>query len=323
MDIKEKRIVVTGAAGFIGSNLTDSLLEQGAEVTGIDNLFNGRLENLEEAFKHNTFEFHKGDIRDLNFLLDVFKNVDIVYHEAAFTSVPQSVKMPENCNDVNVNGVLNVLNAARRMDVGKIIYASSSSVYGDTPTLLKREDMRRLPISPYGVAKLACEAYMQVYYQVYGLKTITLRYFNVFGPRQKDSTYSGVIAIWLGNIIRNEDLTIFGDGTNSRDFTYIKDVIQANLLAAKQDVSGEIFNIGAGSPISLTELAKLILKITNKENLKIIYAEPRPGDIIHSYADISKAKKALTFEPKYNQEQGLKEYFKWYDNKYSTNLNVI
>jgi len=322
MEIKGKRIVVTGAAGFIGSNLTDSLLEKDAEVIGIDNLFNGRLENLNEAFKHINFEFHKGDIRDLNFLLDLFKDIDIVYHEAAFTSVPQSVKMPENCNDVNVNGVLNVLNAARRMDVEKIIYASSSSVYGDTPTLPKREDMCRLPISPYGVAKLACESYMQVYHQVYGLKTISLRYFNVFGPRQKDSTYSGVIAIWFGNIIRNEDLTIFGDGTNSRDFTYIKDIIQANLLAAKQNISGEIFNIGAGAPISLTELAKLILKIVNKGNLNINYAEPRPGDIIHSYADISKAKRMLKFEPRYSQEQGLKEYFRWYNYKYGTNLNV-
>jgi nucleoside-diphosphate-sugar epimerase len=297
-------------------------LEQGAEVVGIDNLFNGRLENLDKALKYDNFKFHKGDIRDLNFLLDVFEDIDIVYHLAAFTSVPQSVKMPENCNDVNVNGVLNVLNAARRMDVEKIIYASSSSVYGDTPTLPKREDMCRLPISPYGIAKLACEAYMQVYHQVYGLKTISLRYFNVFGPRQKDSTYSGVIAIWLGNIIRNEDLTIFGDGKNSRDFTYIKDVIQANLLAAKQNVSGEIFNIGAGSPISLTDLAKLILKITSKGNLKINYEDPRQGDIIHSYADISKAKRMLKFEPKYNQGQGLKEYFRGYNNAFGTTLNA-
>jgi len=322
MNIKEKRIVVTGAAGFIGSNLSDSLLERGAEVIGIDNLFNGKMENLDEAFKYDNFKFHKGDIRDLNFLLDIFEDIDIVYHLAAFTSVPQSVKMPENCNDVNVNGILNVLNAARRMDVEKIIYASSSSVYGDTPTLPKKEDMRRLPISPYGVAKLACEAYMQVYHKVYGLKTSSLRYFNVFGPRQKDSTYSGVIAIWLGNIIRNEDLTIFGDGTNSRDFTYIMDVIQANLLAANKDVAGEIFNIGAGSPITLTNLAKLILKLTNKENLKINYGEPRPGDIIHSYADISKAKRLLKFKPEYNQERGLKEYFRWYNNKYQTNLNL-
>ncbi len=322
MNFKEKRIVVTGAAGFIGSNLTDSLLEQGAEVIGIDNLFNGRMENLDEAFKHDNFKFHKGDIRDLNFLLDVFNDVDIVYHEAAFTSVPQSVKMPENCNDVNVNGVLNVLNAARRMDVEKIIFASSSSVYGDTPTLPKREDMRRLPISPYGVAKLACEAYMQVYHKVYGLKTISLRYFNVFGPRQKDSTYSGVIAIWLGNIIRNEDLTIIGDGTTSRDFTYIKDVIQANILASRRDIAGEIFNIGAGSPITLTELAKIMLKISNMDHLKIKHSDPRSGDILHSYADISKAKRILNFEPNYNQEQGLKEYFKWYSNKYGIKLNI-
>ena len=144
----------------------------------------------------------------------------------------------------------------------------------------------------------------------------------MFGPRQKDSTYSGVIAIWLGNIIRNEDLTIFGDGTNSRDFTYIKDVIQANLLVAKQVTAGEIFNIGAGSPISLTELAKLILKITNKENLKIKYTYPRLGDIIHSYADISKAKRLLKFEPNYNQEKGLKEYFRWYSVKYGIKLNL-
>ena len=321
MNFSEKRIIITGAAGFIGSNLTDALLEKGAEVIGIDNLFNGRLDNLEVALKNKKFEFHKGDIRDLNFLLDVFKDIDIVYHQAAFTSVPQSVKMPENCNDVNVNGVLNVLNATRRMNVDKVIFASSSSVYGDTPTLPKREDMRRIPISPYGVAKLACEAYMQVYHQVYGLKTTSLRYFNVFGPRQRDSPYSGVIAIWLGNIMRNEDLIIFGDGKNSRDFTYIKDVILANLLAAHYDAAGEILNIGAGSPINLTDLAKLMLKILEKERLKITYSDPRPGDIIHSYADISKAMDLIHFKPEYDQERGLTDYFKWYSNRYNVDLN--
>ena len=323
MNFKNKRVVVTGVAGFIGSNLTDRLLELGSEVIGIDNLFNGRLENLNEALTHENFEFHKGDIRDLNFLLDIFKDVDIVYHQAAFTSVPQSVKMPFNCNDVNVNGVLNVLNAARKTGVEKVIFASSSSVYGDTPTLPKREDMPRIPISPYGVAKLACESYMQVYHHVYGLKTVSLRYFNVYGPRQRDSPYSGVIAIWLGRIIRNEDLIIFGDGTNSRDFTYIKDVVKANLLAAQKDVSGEIINIGANSPITLTELAKLMLTLTNREDLKITYTDPRPGDILHSYADISKAKKLLGFEPEYDQEKGLRDYFKWYKEKYNIkNLNV-
>lgn len=322
MDLNDKNIVVTGAAGFIGSNLTDELLELGANVIGIDNLFNGRRSNLNKAFTFKTFEFHKADIRDLNFLLDIFKDVDIIFHQAAFTSVPQSVKMPENCNDVNVNGIMNILNAARQKDVEKVIFASSSAVYGDTPTLPKKEHMRRLPISPYGVSKLACEAYLQVYYHVYGLKTITLRYFNVYGPRQKDSPYSGVIAIWLGHTIRNEDLIIFGDGKQSRDFTYIEDVIQANLLAVNSNYDGEIFNIGAGSPINLNNLAKLMLKISGKTNLKIKHTDPRPGDIIHSFADISKARELLKFNPKYDQEKGLKEYFSWYKQKYNINIAI-
>jgi len=320
---KEKRIVVTGAAGFIGSNLTESLLALGAKVIGVDNLFSGSLDNLDSAFKIKNFNFHKGDIRDQNFILDICEGIDIIYHQAAFTSVPQSVKMPENCNDVNVKGILNILNAARRLNIKKVIFASSSSVYGDTSTLPKREDMPRLPISPYGVTKMASESYMQVYSKIYGLNTISLRYFNVFGPRQRDSPYSGVIAIWLGNIIRNEDLIIFGDGKNSRDFTYIKDVIQANLLAAKSEFSGEILNIGAGSPITLTELAKLMLKITNSEHLKIKYTDPRPGDIIHSYADITKVKNLLGFQPKYNTEEGLRDYFKWYNEKYNLNQKLI
>ena len=319
---KEKRIVVTGAAGFIGSNLTDKLLNLGANVIGIDNLFNGRLENLDLAFKNKNFEFQKGDIRDLNFLIETFKDIDIVFHQAAFTSVPQSVKMPESCNSVNIDGTLNVLNAARKKDVEKIIFATSSSVFGDQPGLPKKEDANRVPLSPYGVSKLACEAYMQVFNTVYGLKTTSLRYFNVYGARQRESPYSGVIAIWLGRIIRNENLIIFGDGKNSRDFTYIKDVIQANLLAVESDFSGEIFNIGAGAPITLTDLAKLMLKLTNSEHLKIEYTEPRTGDIIHSFADISKAKKLLGFQPKYNQETGLKDYFKWYEKKYDINLKL-
>ncbi|TFG01495.1 MAG: SDR family oxidoreductase [Promethearchaeota archaeon] len=317
---KEKNILVTGAAGFIGSNLVDILIQLGAKVVGIDNLFNGRLENIETARKAQNFTFHKGDIRDYNFLLDITSDIDIIFHEAAFTSVPQSVKMPYSCNDVNVNGVLNVLNSSLKNNVEKIIFASSSSVYGDTPTLPKKENMRRLPISPYGAAKLACEAYMQTYNKVYGLNTISLRYFNVYGPKQRDSPYSGVIAIWLGNIIRDENLIIFGDGKQSRDFTYIADVIQANILSAMSKISGEIFNIGAGSPITLNDLAKLMMKITNKDHLEIIYDDPRPGDIKHSYADISKAKKQLGFSPKYDQERGLRSYIKWAIKKYNLKI---
>ncbi len=322
MNFKGKNILVTGAAGFIGSNLTYELLKLGANVIGIDNLFNGLIENLEEILENKSFKFIKGDIRDFNFLLEVFKDIDIIYHEAAFTSVPQSILMPESCNDVNVNGTLNILNAARKKDVEKIIYASSSSVYGETPSLPKEEDMPRIPISPYGVSKMTCEAYMQVFHQVYGMKTVSLRYFNVFGPRQKDSPYSGVIAIWLGRIIDNKELIIFGDGEQSRDFTYVKDVVRANLLAAEHEISGEIINLGAGSPITLTELGKLMLKLTNKEELKIVYSDPRLGDIMHSFADISKAKELLKFQPKYTQEEGLRDYFKWYCKKYNKNLII-
>ena len=322
MFFENKKVLVTGAAGFIGSNLTDKLLELGATVIGIDNLFNGRLENLDNAQKRKNFQFFKGDIRDINLLLDISIDVNIIYHQAAFTSVPQSVLMPQSCNDVNINGTLNILNAAKKNNIDKIIFASSSSVYGDEPSLPKKEDMKKNPKSPYAVSKLAGEGYVQVYSSLYGLNTTILRYFNVYGPRQKDSHYSGVIAIWLGRIIRNEDLIIFGDGQNSRDFTYIKDVVRANVLAAKLDKSGEIFNIGANSPIKLIDLARLMLKITNKENLNINYSDPRPGDILHSYADISKAKKLLKFEPEYIQEQGLKTYLKWYCSNYQIDLEI-
>ena len=322
MSFKDKRIVVTGAAGFIGSNLTDKLLELGAEVIGIDNLFSGRLDNLEDALKQKSFDFQKGDVRDLNFLLDIFTDIDIIFHEASFVSVPQSVKMPSSCNDFNVNGIMNLLNAARKKDIEKIIFASSASVYGDTPTLPKREDMCRLPLSPYGVSKLACEAYIQSYHHVYGLNASCLRYFNIYGPRQRDNPYSGVIAIWLGRIIRNEDLIVFGDGDNIRDFTYVKDVVEANILAAQHNISGEILNIACGSPITITELAKLMLKLAGKENLKIKYTDPRPGDILHSYGDMSKAKQLLGFEAKFNQEEGLRDYFLWYRKNYNVDLKV-
>jgi len=322
MSFENKRFLVTGAAGFIGSNLTDNLLEMGATVIGLDNFFNGRLENLDNARKNKNFQFFKGDVRDFNLLLDISKDIDTIYHQAAFTSVPQSVLMPQSCNDVNINGILNILNSARKNDIEKIIFASSSSVYGDEPSLPKKEDMKKNPKSPYAVSKLASEGYLQVYNHLYGLNTTILRYFNVYGPRQKDSPYSGVIAIWLGRIIRNEDLVIFGDGQNSRDFTYIKDIIKANILANKYDNPGEVFNIGANSPIKLIDLAKLMLKITNKENLKVIHSDPRPGDILYSYADISKAKELLKFEPEFIQEHGLRTYLKWYCNKYQINLKI-
>lgn len=312
LDLEGTKILVTGAAGFIGSNLTDTLLEKGAHVIGLDNLFNGRMENLGVALQNPNFTFHKADIRDSGFLLDVCEDIDIIYHEAAFTSVPQSVKMPISCNDVNVGGTLNILNVARVRDVEAIIFASSSSVYGDTPTLPKREDMNLIPISPYGAAKLACEKYLYAYFKVYGLNTVALRYFNVYGSRQKDSTYSGVIPIWLGRIYRNENPIVFGDGEQRRDFTYIKDVVDANLLAgAAKNISGEVFNIGASSPITVNKLAVIMKEVCGKEHLGVDYTDPRPGDIRDSFADIVKAKEILKFEPKFNIQTGLEAYIEW------------
>jgi len=311
-DLEGTKILVTGAAGFIGSNLTDTLLEKGAHVIGFDSLFNGRMENLGIALQNPNFTFHKADIRDSGFLLEVCEDIDIIYHEAAFTSVPQSIKMPISCNEVNVGGTLNILNAARVRDVEAIIFASSSSVYGDTPTLPKREDMNLIPISPYGAAKLACEKYLYAYFKVYGLNTVALRYFNVYGPRQKDSTYSGVIPIWLGRIYRNENPIVFGDGEQRRDFTYIKDVVDANLLAgAAKNISGEVFNIGASSPITVNKLAVIMKEVCGKEHLGVDYTDPRPGDIRDSFADIVKAKEILKFEPKFNIQTGLEAYIEW------------
>lgn len=306
---KGKKVVVTGAAGFIGSNLTDALLSQGAQVIGIDNMFNGRMENLADALQNPHFSFSKTDVRDYDRLLYLFQDVDIVYHEAAFTSVPQSILMPQLCNDVNINGTLNILNAARIRDVKKIVFASSSSVYGDTPTLPKHEQMRLDPISPYGVAKLAAEAYMVSYHRVYGLNTTALRYFNVFGPRQKDSTYSGVIAIFLSKIFAGENPVIFGDGLQSRDFTYIKDVIKANLLAGLSDkAAGEVINIAAGKPITLIELTQIMIDASGVSGLEIEYGPVRTGDIVHSYGDMAKAQTILDYTAEYDAVSGFHEY---------------
>ncbi|MCF2141404.1 MAG: NAD-dependent epimerase/dehydratase family protein [Candidatus Lokiarchaeota archaeon] len=308
-----KRVLVTGAAGFIGSNLTDELLSQGATVIGIDNMFNGRMGNLALAQKNPNFTFYKTDVRDYDRLLYLMKDIDIVFHEAAFTSVPQSILMPELCNSVNVSGTLNILNAARIRDVEKIVFASSSSVYGDTPTLPKHEKMHLDPISPYGVAKYAAEAYMVSYHRVYGLNTTSLRYFNVFGPRQKDSPYSGVIAIFIARIFEHKNPVIFGDGTQSRDFTYIKDVVRANLLAGlSQKAAGEVMNIAAGKPISLQELTEIMIRESGVDGLKIEYGPIRKGDILHSFGDIKKAQQILSYTAEYDVISGFQEYLNYY-----------
>lgn len=308
--MKNKKVVVTGGAGFIGSNIAKELAIKN-HVIAIDDLSTGDIKNIQDLIDSKKIEFIKGSITDLELLKKTFKNVDYVFHEAAIPSVPRSVKDPVRSNFVNVNGSLNVLIAARDNCVKKVVYASSSSVYGDTPTLPKKEDMKTYPLSPYAVSKLTAEYYCQVFANIYNLSTISLRYFNVYGPHQNpNSEYAAVIPKFIKSILNDKKPTIYGDGEQTRDFTYIEDVVNANIIAAESEQNG-IFNIGGGKCTSIKELASIIMKICEK-TLDLDYQQPRHGDIKHSLADISKAEKKLNYKPKFNLEDGLKETIKWF-----------
>lgn len=311
--------LVTGIAGFIGSSLAHALLGQGESVRGIDNFSTGRRENL-------TGIASKIDLRQLDLsenspeLDSACEGVDYILHEAALPSVPRSVADPLSSNNSNVNGTLNLLLAAKRARekdgrLKRIVYAASSSAYGDTPTLPKREDMAPSPISPYAVAKLTGELYMQSFYRCYGLETVSLRYFNVFGPRQDPgSQYSGVISKFITAMLRNETPVIYGDGQQSRDFTYIDNVVSANLLACAAPASqaaGRMFNLACGIQVTLNQTFETIKKITGyKGNAK--YDKPRSGDILHSLADISRARASLDFKVLVDFEDGLRRTVDWY-----------
>jgi len=308
--MKGKNVVVTGGAGFIGSNLVRALAGEN-EVIVIDDLSTGNPENIRGLIDNQSIMFVEGSITDLDLLNKTFKNVDYVFHEAAIPSVPRSVKDPIESNYANVNGTLNVLVAARDSGVEKVVYASSSSAYGDTPVLPKNEDMKPSPLSPYAVSKLVGEYYCQVFTEVYGLSTASLRYFNVYGPRQDPlSEYAAVVPIFISQVLNDDCPVIFGDGSQTRDFTFIRDVVNVNILAMKSKVSG-VFNIAGGKRISINELAKLVMKIIGR-NLDIVYEDPRPGDIMHSLADISKAKEKLGYEPRFDLTKGLEETLKWF-----------
>ena len=304
------RIVITGGAGFIGSNLATELSkEKESEVIIVDDLSTGRVSNLEKINKNINLVI--GSITDLQLLKGIFKDVDYVFHQAAIPSVPRSIKDPIASNNANVNGTLNVLVAAKDCNVKKVIYASSSSVYGDTPELPKREDMVPNPLSPYAVTKLLGEYYCKVFNEVYGLKTISLRYFNVYGPRQDPySDYAAVIPRFINRVLENKPPVIYGDGEQTRDFTFVKDVVRANIQAMKSDANG-VYNIASGNRISINELANVIMKLMGR-NLKPIHEAPREGDIRHSLGDISSAKKTLSYEPQYSLEEGLKRTIKWF-----------
>jgi len=306
----KKKIVVTGGAGFIGSNLV-RVLALGNEVMVIDDLSTGYLKNIKDLIDNQSIQFIKGSITDLDLLQKTFKDIDYVFHEAAIPSVPRSILDPIKSNHVNVNGTLNVLFAAKNNNVKKVVYASSSSVYGDTPALPKCEDMKPCPLAPYAVNKLTGEYYCQVFTSVYNLPTVSLRYFNVYGPCQDPtSEYAAVIPNFITRILTGDSPIIYGDGKQSRDFTFINDVVHANILAAQSNALG-VFNIAGGKQISIDNLAKLITTIFKKD-LNPIYKEPRPGDIKHSLADISKARTTFGYEPKFDIKDGLKETINWF-----------
>ena len=308
--IKGQHIVVTGGAGFIGSNLT-RLLSENNKVIVIDDLSTGHLKNIKDLIDTNKIDYIKGNITDIDLLQNKFKDVDYIFHQAAIPSVPRSIKDPIKTNYANVNGTLNVLIAAKDNDVKKVIFASSSSTYGDTPKLPKKEDMAPCPLSPYAISKLTGEYYCQVFTNVYGLSTISLRYFNVYGPRQDPSSdYAAVIPKFINRILNGKPPVIYGDGKQTRDFTFIKDVVYANISAAESKATG-IFNIAGGKRITINNLAKLIMKICSK-HYDPIYHDPRPGDIKHSLADISKAKEKLEYKPKFDLTKGLEETVKWF-----------
>ncbi len=315
--------LVTGGAGFIGSNIVVKLLERGERVRILDNFSTGKRETVAELTRfgqgqeggqarkkrRGELEVVEGDIRSYHIVREAVEGVDFVLHQAALPSVPRSVKDPLTSNEVNVVGTLNILNAAKDAGVQRIVYASSSSIYGDLEVLPKTEDMLPKPLSPYAVSKLAGEKYCQVFTRLYGLETVALRYFNVFGPRQDPaSQYSAVIPKFITLIAGDQSPVVYGDGEQSRDFTYVDNVVEANLLACGkglEELSGEVFNIAYGKRVTINELVRQINNILGKD-VQPTYADPRPGDVKHSLANIGKARQFLGYEPGIDFEEGLR-----------------
>jgi len=306
-----KKAFVTGGAGFIGSHLVDALVSMTCDVTVLDNLSTGHLSNLRHI--ENRIKFYKGDIRDQEIIVESSEDCDIIFHQAAVVSVPETIINPLDSAMVNDMGTLNVLEAARKNRVKRVVLASSCAIYGDDPDIPKFENMNPKPQSPYAVQKFSGECYARLYFELYGLETVCLRYFNVYGPRQDpSSSYSGVISIFMAKVSAKKTPVIYSDGNQYRDFIFVKDVVKANLLAANgSEAKGKIFNIGTGRYISINELWEKICQLAGY-SLKPKYKHARPGDIRESVANIDYAKKYLGFEPEYSFEKGLKETFEYY-----------
>lgn len=311
---KETKFLITGGAGFIGANLCEALLKRGHFVRCLDDLSTGKKENIQPFLEKPNFEFIKGDIRDLDTCMNACKNIDYVSHQAAWGSVPRSIEMPLLYEEINIKGTLNMLEAARQNNVKKFVYASSSSVYGDEPTLPKKEGREGNLLSPYALTKRINEEYAKLYTKLYGLETIGFRYFNVFGRRQDpDGAYAAVIPKFVSSLLYNIAPKINGDGTQSRDFTYIENVIEANLkgMQAPREAAGEAFNIAYGGQVNLNELYQKLSELLGKK-IEPVYGPERAGDIKHSNADIDKAKELLGYAPDYSFEQGIELTIEWY-----------
>jgi nucleoside-diphosphate-sugar epimerase len=307
------KYLITGIAGFIGSSLARALVERGEEVRGVDNYLTGKTANL--AGYYDQIDFREVDLRDPSAIRTACKGIEYILHIGALPSVPLSVAHPEPSHRCNVEGTFNVLEGARAEGVRRIVYAASSSAYGNQPVLPSKESMRPMPISPYAVQKLVGEYYMSSYWQVYGLETVSLRYFNVFGPRQgADSPYSGVLAKFIQQMLEGTRPTIFGTGDQGRDFTYIDNVVSANLLACAapaEKVAGKVFNTACGGQYTLKQIYQLLAKLTGFD-LPPLYAKSRTGDILHSQADISAAAEAFGYRPLVGVEEGLQRTVEWY-----------
>jgi UDP-glucose 4-epimerase len=307
------RFLITGIAGFIGSTLAHRLVDEGHEVSGIDNLSTGSLDNL--AAIRSKVDFQQIDLRDAEALRDVCRGVEFILHQGALASVPRSVKNPLESHESNINGTVNLLLAARDAGVRRIVYAASSSAYGDQPTQPKHEGMLPMPLSPYAVQKLTCEYYIQSFHRSYGLEGICLRYFNIFGPRQAaDSPYSGVIAQFIYKMMEGTTPTIYGDGLTSRDFTFVDNAVNANLLAChapKQYATGRVYNVGTGKSRTLNDVYQGIAKALDFKQ-QPVYGLERVGDVKHSLASIERAQKDLGYEPKADFYEGLQKTVDWY-----------
>jgi len=314
------RILVTGGAGFIGSNLVESLLDHPdvQHVRVLDNLATGSKNNIEEFIAHPKFEFIEGDIRDYSLCLESCDGMDLISHQAALGSVPRSIRDPLTTNEVNITGTLNIFTAAKEKKIKRVVYASSSSVYGDHPALPKIEDQTGNLLSPYAVSKAANELYAAVYAHIYNIGFIGLRYFNVFGPKQNPAgPYAAVIPLFIDALLNDQSPLINGDGNHSRDFTYVDNAVQANLLAlftTNKNAVNLVYNVACGKQQTLNELFSCLKKIADR-SMEPNYGPERVGDVRHSLADISKAKELLGYDPKVSVEEGLKTTFNWYSER--------